>query len=89
LFTELVKEARTPLATTPDVALTQARQQFFGNLSAHRHPFRLPVSSFLSQRPFPAAPSRPLPVSKRLRQQAEGCPRSLMMRFIDAIEVMS
>jgi hypothetical protein len=41
LFAEFVNEERAPLPTTPQVALTQARQQFFGNLSAHRHPSRL------------------------------------------------
>ena len=71
LFGEFINEARTPLATPSHVAQSQARQQFFGNLSAHRHPFRLPASSFLSQRLSPATPGQPFPVSKLLRQQAE------------------
>ncbi len=58
-----------PFATPSNGAQPQARQQSFGNRSAHRHPVRLPVSSFLSQRPSPATPSHPLQVSKRLRQQ--------------------
>ncbi len=44
LFAEFINELRTAHATPPDMALTQARWRFFGNLSAHRPRFGLPVS---------------------------------------------
>jgi len=34
-----------------------------------RAPSRMPVSSFLSQRPSPSAPGQPVPVSKLLRRR--------------------
>jgi hypothetical protein len=39
-----------------------------------RHFFRLPLSSFVSQRASPVAPSEPFPVSKLLRQQGQLAP---------------
>ncbi len=70
LLAQLIDHARSPLAPPSRVPLAQSRQHLFSDLLTHGHHLRLPVSSFLSQRPSPLPLPHPSTVSKLMSEQA-------------------
>ena len=69
LLTQLVDHARAALPPTVHIPLPQARQHLFPDFLTHGHQLGLPVSSFLSQRPFYPLPTFIPRVSKLTSQQ--------------------
>lgn len=69
LLAQLVNHARAALPPAPHIPLPQTRQHLFPNFLTHGHRLGLPVSSFLSQRPFQPRTAFIPRVSKLMRQQ--------------------
>jgi hypothetical protein len=69
LLAQLVNHARAALPPTPHIPLPQTRQHLSSDFLTHEHRLGLPVSFFLSQRPFQLHPAFIPQVSKLMRQQ--------------------